>query len=650
MGKLKLILILLVFSSVLAQSIDEQFKQINGYEWAVETYEWGYISSAAKQRPQEVSNEVSREQAIEIANNFLKSNSKFFGVETLNYTDSAKILDIEKKYSWVIVYQGQMFEGLPILDTHTTVIMTSDGQIYAVGNLRYYFSEDEVITEGITEEEAVEAAKDYLDIESRPNFVNKIVKVDEDGTRQIIWNITFNCPVGEGVLVDQNSKIIEKHEFNCKEKPNYQFIFLISAALIAFFIVRKIRSKGILFGFSLVIVSLALISLLILQKSIYYKNYQKGFIENRINDMNNLYESIVFDLDKAVDIITKRAISTAISDIVTSGEPLNNPEEKIKELVFYGTINGQEKQLMQNSTIVDWSNRINYVGQSKNYNITISFLSLNIEQYDSFNLVARGSALINITDRNGVASINRVHNFSKTVSIEGFEDPLYVLSTEGKATKIIKKSKYLNNFTFVLFECSPSNNWAYGQIFYGYDYNQINQVGNKSQKILYLPNPYIADSNLVNQFLGVISPEDINYSVSIPFCENASVKYQISDGNNILLDAENGRVWYIDNILKYYNSGYYSPSLNGPSFLDRMEGKYFLSRGNSGIESFVDKDYFDSIDINVKDDTNIDYLYFNASYFSSNKIKGFPSSFKIDNQPSLNNTHLLYYGLHNLTI
>ncbi|MEM0473381.1 MAG: hypothetical protein QXF88_01510 [Candidatus Aenigmatarchaeota archaeon] len=660
MGKIKFFVLIFFISIAFAQTIDEQFKQINGYDWAVETYDWGYISSAAKQRPNEVFQEINQEQAISIANDFLLKNAKFFGVESLNYTESVKIVDIEKKYSWVVVYQGQMFEGLPIVDTHTTVIMTSDGQIYAVGNLRYYFQEDEDLIEGISQNDAIEAAKEHLGTDSEPNKVSRLIKVDEENNfdKYITWNISYNCPIGSDVFVDANGNVISQENKRCTENKKFNLLFIILILPLVFFatkILNKIKRKGILFGFMLVVISLSLITLLIIQKNISYKNYQRSYIESRIHDMNNLYESVVFDLSKAVEIITKRAISTAVSEIVTTGQPIENPNEKLKELVFFGTINGQEKQLMQNSTIQDWISRINFVGGQKNYNISVSFNEFEIMPYDSFNLNVKGTISLNITDKNNIASIKRFYNFSEKVSIEGFEDPLYVLNTEGKATKVIKKTKYHNNYTILMGECSPSGDWSYGEIFLGYSYSQINQAVNKSNKILFLEDSSVADASIVNQFSGVISTDDISYLVNVPFCENTTLYSQLYNGQNVLLDSVSGKIWYIDNFLEHYRHGYYSPSLRGPSFFDRMEGKKTIQSKHSsifgtGLESFIDKDYFDSIDIMVKDDTNVDYLYFNSSYFSSAKIKGLPPTFKLDNEPSFNYTHRNYYGVINLTV
>ncbi|MBU5688355.1 MAG: hypothetical protein KQA31_03040, partial [Candidatus Aenigmarchaeota archaeon] len=67
-----------------------------------------------------------------------------------------------------------------------------------------------------------------------------------------------------------------------------------------------------------------------------------------------------------------------------------------------------------------------------------------------------------------------------------------------------------------------------------------------------------------------------------------------------------------------------------------------------GLESFVDKDYFDQIDIVVKQDTNIDYLYFNQSYFSSKNVKGMPNGFLIDNQTAIKGGHQDYYQVSEL--
>jgi len=648
----KIALMALLISLVSAQTIDELFRAENGNEWGVEVAEWGYIISAARPRP-ESHGEISEERAIQISNEFLEKNAKYFGMESINYTQSAQITDREGKKSWVIVYEGQKFKGLPVMDTHTTVIMTLDGKVYAVGNLRYHF-ETEPIPSAISQEEAVKAAKDALMVDESPLEVKKQIKpvIDEKIEPKIVWNVSFGCPINKNVIVDGDGKIVEVKDSGlvCVGEKNIFWILSLIVLSLAVFLILKKKSKGVAFGFLLIVISLSLISLTLLQKEIYRKSVKKYYIESRIDDMNNLFESIILDLDKAIDITAKRAIAVADSRVISTGIPLENADKIIEELMLNGSINGQEQPLMENATIANWLEKMGLVGREKGYEVRMAIERLEIKPYDSFNLLAEGEAWINISDKNIMASIKRKHNISKTVSIENFEDPIYALNTNSRATKVIKKTRFEGNYTTLLLSCSGSDNWVKGRSFVSNNIEEINSAQNKSQRILVTGDINLIDEDVANQFLGVVSLTD-SPLLTVPKVVNCSSISNITHDEEILIDR--GKVWSIENLLKHYYGGYYSPSLNGPSFLDRLEGKLvqqekYKTERITGIESFVNKDYLYSREIPVKDDTNVDYLYFNSTYFVSRGVKGMPESFLIDNELTMGGSHQKYYGVSEL--
>jgi len=99
-------------------------------------------------------------------------------------------------------------------------------------------------------------------------------------------------------------------------------------------------------------------------------------------------------------------------------------------------------------------------------------------------------------------------------------------------------------------------------------------------------------------------------------------------------------------------NSYYHPSLYGASFLDRLEGKYFVQekyrRENPiGLESFVNKDKIlvAGLPVNYYQ-TNVDYLYFSNANVTSHKVVGMPDSFRLDNETTINGmTHLQIYNV-----
>ena len=102
------------------------------------------------------------------------------------------------------------------------------------------------------------------------------------------------------------------------------------------------------------------------------------------------------------------------------------------------------------------------------------------------------------------------------------------------------------------------------------------------------------------------------------------------------------------------NNSYYHPSLYGASFLDRLEGKYFVQEkyrkeNPIGLESFVNKDKILTSGLPISyNQTNIDYLYFSNTNVVAYKVVGMPDSFRLDNETSING--LGHLQIYNVTI
>jgi len=417
--------------------------------------------------------------------------------------------------------------------------------------------------------------------------------------------------------------------------------------------------KGLLFSFIMVSLAITLLSLIAVQKSLVFHKREQISIEARINDMDKMYESIIRDVNKASEIIIKRAISVCIGYIVAEGEALDNSQASLKELTWNGTLNETEESLMKNNTLPDWIEKIRYVGDLKGYDINISIDNFEIRPYDSWNLVTEGIMQINISDQGGIASFNKVEKLNYLVSIEGFEDPLYPLNTIGRATNVIVKGH--EEYTELIVNGNGNNVWVYGEsvVILASDIADILAVQNKNEKILVTDDASLIPILTVNEFLGVVSETNVGVGTTITYIANATNAMNlIENETNILVDGDNDKVWYIDNLKEHTENSFYYASSNGASFLDRLEGELEVqakyasqSTHTIGLESFVNKVYFFSIDLPIKtEQTNIDYLYFSDNTVSGSRVKGLDPSLRIDNRASLGSTHQEIYGVSELLI
>ncbi|MEM7825089.1 MAG: hypothetical protein QXO27_03910 [Candidatus Aenigmatarchaeota archaeon] len=400
--------------------------------------------------------------------------------------------------------------------------------------------------------------------------------------------------------------------------------------------------KGILFTCIMVLAALSLVVFISIQKSLISFYGEKIAVETRVNAMNNFYDSIINDASKALGIISKRAISTAVGYVIVNGKGLEEANVTIKELILNGTIDNIKQLLMENSTFPDWIDKMEQIGAVNGFNTNLTVLDLNVKPYDSFNLFLIVSLDINITDEHIDATIKRITNVSQLVSIDDFEDPLYPLNTQGRVVNIIVRSPYWNNFTQKLIESSGSNGWFYGKSVVINSSNQsgIQSVQDKNQKVLVTDNT-VGIESLANSFGAVVSESDIISGINVAYVDNANNAMNIIPNNeNILVDGNNGKVWYIENLKIDAEKSYYHPSLNGAGFLDRLEGKLEvqekyknLASGIIGLESFVNKSYIATYDVPVDyDETNVDHLYFSSIDYGGSRVKGLSNEFRIDNE------------------
>lgn len=98
----------------------------------------------------------------------------------------------------------------------------------------------------------------------------------------------------------------------------------------------------------------------------------------------------------------------------------------------------------------------------------------------------------------------------------------------------------------------------------------------------------------------------------------------------------------VTNLMLHANSSYYIAHNDSPSFLMRLQGD--LGNSSNGIESLVNLDKFQQQNIQLKDRSVVDYIYFGTGSTVDYRINETPEWFKIDS------SHLAVYQVTNLTI
>ncbi len=369
--------------------------------------------------------------------------------------------------------------------------------------------------------------------------------------------------------------------------------------------------KGVLFSLISILVVVIVFSILILQRETISFEREQLSMKQQLEDMDYAYNSISRSLHILADVTTKRAIVSSLNYIIENESFFESgkTEENLKELILNGTLRGEEVPFMKNNTLDKAISdlEIFYTGEPRKYNVSIELdpdkISITIN--DSFHILFNSSSEVNIS-KTGVARFSRKIKISERISINDFEDPLYLINiTEGRGSRIIKKSKYIDNFTKLIVS-GTGKAWCYGELT-----DNIN--ADESEKKIFVNKTVTIG---VNKFCGTIF-ENNETSVNISYLKVSSISNLTNYINSeILLSGEKGKVWNITNFIKHVENSWYINSTSGPSFFDRLEGKTYCSYctgGNVGLETFVDKNHLLGLDLDIdKNATNIAYKYING--------------------------------------
>lgn len=245
-----------LMTCVIAESdIINEFWSTNGYDWGVRLAPYEFLCYATRDRPKETGTQTTKEKAIEIAKNFMNKNIKFFGIESYQFFD-IKLKDSGSFYFWTIDFVGKMHEDLPPPEIYIRILMTSDGQPYAIGDIDAYNTEiGDLIKPLISENKAIALAKQYSGSNEEPT--NYKITNDEDD--RLVWDIKFSAPENKEVLIDAKTgnlisikKTENLRQLELLNKQSYNpflmitfFIIVVAIILVMFVFIKRMRRSGI---------------------------------------------------------------------------------------------------------------------------------------------------------------------------------------------------------------------------------------------------------------------------------------------------------------------------------------------------------------------------------------------------------------------
>lgn len=198
------------------------------------------------------------------------------------------------------------------------------------------------------------------------------------------------------------------------------------------------NKRGIFFtSMAIIIISLFLVSL-----ALYSQLSEKNTIEKRIQTMNSFVFSLENDISRQNYISGYRAILSIESYITSKGEFIADSEASMREALLSGTVQSEPINLMEGFQIKDWNSRITDLGEKINVEANYTLQDLTISQDDPWHILIQAKINLQVRDKNNLASWNKTETINSKIDITGFEDPIYLINTNGKVTNKITKTPY----------------------------------------------------------------------------------------------------------------------------------------------------------------------------------------------------------------
>ncbi|PIN70518.1 hypothetical protein COV93_01215, partial [Candidatus Woesearchaeota archaeon CG11_big_fil_rev_8_21_14_0_20_43_8] len=207
--------------------------------------------------------------------------------------------------------------------------------------------------------------------------------------------------------------------------------------------------KGIFYT----IISISLMGLIIYAFSIGFtpKMQQKSYAASSVvNAMDNFYEDITKDMERAAHICAFRAILSLEQYIFESGKYVGEEtpaiEESFEELFMNGTLDGTPYFLMENNTFQNWTQKM--ISQANDLYIVMNYSIIDFQLYqdDPWSIKTNINLSIDLKDRLGVARFDRKIFVTGVVDIDDFDDPFYTIKTSQDYIVKFRRTPYRAQF------------------------------------------------------------------------------------------------------------------------------------------------------------------------------------------------------------
>ncbi|MEM4267487.1 MAG: hypothetical protein QXK37_01515 [Candidatus Woesearchaeota archaeon] len=196
-------------------------------------------------------------------------------------------------------------------------------------------------------------------------------------------------------------------------------------------------------GFFFTLTAMVFLVLLFLYISLDYQTRLRDkaiVIDSRVTTLDHFVDDLEKDIERGVYIASFRSLLAIQQYITSKGEFLYDTDDVIEEIIINGTINGEYMSVMNDTQLSIWVERIRVEAVKTGIYFNYTLNDISISHSDPWTLTISLDVTEYIQDRNGLAYWSRNKRINTSLSIVGFEDPLYTVNTFGRVINTIEKS------------------------------------------------------------------------------------------------------------------------------------------------------------------------------------------------------------------
>lgn len=197
------------------------------------------------------------------------------------------------------------------------------------------------------------------------------------------------------------------------------------------------NKRGIFFtSLAIVIISLFAVSYALYSNLAPDKTAQK-----RVESMNSFVFSIKEDISRQNYISGYRSLLALQSYITGQGGFIPDSKESIREALLNGSIGGLPMPLMEGFKLQDWNDRVSQLGSTLGITVNYTLINVTVKQIDPWNIQIEANITLLVQDKTTPTRWNLTEAIFSDIGIDGFEDPLYLIGTNGTFPHKISRSK-----------------------------------------------------------------------------------------------------------------------------------------------------------------------------------------------------------------